>query len=603
MHRGGARVEPEFLRGFNDFLAYRGPDAREVWCAGQVGLGHAMLRTTFEAANERQPASLDERYTITADARLDAREELIAKLSDAGRRFSASLPDSLLILHAYAAWGAECIAHLRGDFAFGIWDAHTKTLFCARDHFGIKPFYYAALGDLFLFSNTLNCVRLHPEVSSELNEAAIGDFLLFGLNYNEATTTFRDVQRLPPAHTLTVSAEGIKLRRYWMPPTDGRIRYRRNSEYVEQFQSLLQAAVRDRLRTDRVGILMSGGLDSPALAATAKELSVKAGGIPEIRSYTTVYEHLIPDDEGIYAREVAEFLGISNCQMPMDHLRPCEGWDSTGVNWPEPVSNPFFLATNAQFSLIAKDSRVVFYGEGPDNLMEFQMWPYAADLKRKGEWKRMLIDVPWYFWRRPFPWRGIRSRVQKFFGTDPYERAFPTWLAPDFARRMNLEARWKECTSDCVTPAKHPIHPKGYASMFLPLWTLMFEQQDPGVTRSLLEFRHPYLDLRLVDFLLALSPFPFFFQKRLVRDAMTGWLPESVRRRPKTPVQSDPVLEHVKKSQSTWEEEVRWNQETLRFINSSALGKLRDKLTSHKVYSGLRPHCLNFWLQAGRKVR
>src|SRR4029077_2251848 len=131
-----------------------------------------------------------------------------------------------------------------------------KQLFCARDHFGIKPFYYVQLEDLFLFSNTLNCLRMHPEVSDELNEAAIGDFLLFGLNYDNATTTFRDIQRLPPAHTMTVSQRGLQIRLYWTPPTDGRIRYAKPKEYVEHFQSLLESAVEDRLRTERVGILL-----------------------------------------------------------------------------------------------------------------------------------------------------------------------------------------------------------------------------------------------------------------------------------------------------------------------------------------------------------
>ena len=91
-------------------------------------------------------------------------------------------PDSELILHAYAAWGEACVQHLRGDFAFAIWDARRKVLFCARDHFGVKPFYYAELDGVFIFSNTLDCVRLHPDVSGELNESAVADFLLFGLH-------------------------------------------------------------------------------------------------------------------------------------------------------------------------------------------------------------------------------------------------------------------------------------------------------------------------------------------------------------------------------------------------------------------------------------
>src|SRR6266851_3857225 len=192
-------------------------------------------------------------YDVADHARLDGRADLIAGLQRAKRVVRPEAPDSELILHAYAAWGTPCVERLLGDFAFAIWDARNKQLFCARDHFGIKPFYYAQQGDLFLFSNTLNCVRMHPEVSGELNDAAIGDFLLFGLNCDNATTSFRDIQRLSPAHSLSISPEGVKIRRYWAPPTDGRIRYSKPEEYVENFQSLLEAAVADRLRTERVG--------------------------------------------------------------------------------------------------------------------------------------------------------------------------------------------------------------------------------------------------------------------------------------------------------------------------------------------------------------
>ena len=159
------------------------------------------------------------------------------------------------------------ISHLRSG------TAGTKTLFCARDHFGIKPFYYADLDDQFLFSSVLDCVRLHPDVSDTLNETAIGDFLLFGLNYDGATTAFRDVRRLLPAHSLTIKKDEFFLKRYWSPPTQGRIRYRDANDYIEQFKILLQAAVKDRVRTDRVGVLLSGGLDSAAVATTARAVS------------------------------------------------------------------------------------------------------------------------------------------------------------------------------------------------------------------------------------------------------------------------------------------------------------------------------------------
>ena len=147
-HRDGAPIERALLQSLVDFLAYRGPDARETWMGASIGLGHALLRTTRESFAERQPAGFEGRYWITADARLDGRGELLAALDLSGSDIGPSIPDSELILQAYAKWGAACVEHLRGDFSFAIWDEPNKHLFCARDQFGIKPFYYASVGSV-----------------------------------------------------------------------------------------------------------------------------------------------------------------------------------------------------------------------------------------------------------------------------------------------------------------------------------------------------------------------------------------------------------------------------------------------------------------------
>src|SRR5262249_41354559 len=162
-------------------------------------------------------------------------------------------------LHSYHVWGEECVKHLIGDFALAIWDAPKRKLFCARDQLGIKPFYYTQVGKCFVFSNTLNCVRLHPGVSDKLNELAIADFLIFGENRDTSSTSFADVRRLPPAHSLTCSAETLRVDRYWSLPTDKEIWYRRKEEYGEHLKELLRCAVADRLRNYRVGVFLSGG--------------------------------------------------------------------------------------------------------------------------------------------------------------------------------------------------------------------------------------------------------------------------------------------------------------------------------------------------------
>jgi asparagine synthase (glutamine-hydrolysing) len=595
--RDGAPVNRPLLESLTRSLSYRGPDACELWTDGFVGLGHTLLRTTYESLTEKQPATLDRKFWITADARIDCRAELTSELAQAGRMVRQAAPDSELILHSYAAWGERCVQHLRGDYAFAIWDAPHKTLFCARDHFGIKPFYYAELDGAFIFSNTLDCMRLHPDVSDELNESAVADFLLFGLNYDDATTTFQDIRRLAPAHILSVSPTGLRTERYWSAPTDGRIRYHRPDDYVEHFQTLMQAAVADRLRISRAGIWLSGGLDSASIAATARELSGKSGGTTDLRAYTAVYDSLISDHEGENARMVAEFLGIPIRCLAMDGLQLFERWDDPAFVFPEPVEDPFAAALFDHHGAVAADCRVVLAGDGGDEVMFFQMWPYTRDLLRRREWRRLFTDVRHFLRVRQFPSKGIRSRAQKMLGARP---AFPAWFEPDLARRLCLEERWAARRTHAW---EHPIVPKAHRSLSTPRWSRLFELADPGLTHSAVEVRYPYLDLRIVNYLLAIPPFPWTFKKHLVRLAMSGHLPESIRQRPKTPLEGDPLMKVLGRPDAAWVDRARWTEQIEHYINLAALPILNKQRDPECASMAVRAHCLNFWLQSATGVR
>ena len=602
LRRDGGLVQRSLIESLTHALAFRGPDAGEVWAAGSVGFGHAMLRTTGESLGERQPASLDGRFWITADARIDCRAELETKLLSAGRKCRRGAPDSELILHAYAAWGEKCVEHLRGDFAFAIWDARERTLFCARDHFGLKPFYYADLGESFFFSNTLSCLRLLPEISEDLNEAAIADFLLFGTNYDLGTTAFLDIRRLPPAHFLEVSPHRLRLERYWSPPVDGRIRYRHGDEYVEHFQVLLQAAVADRLRTSRAGILLSGGIDSSTVAATARGLAASSGGVSDLRAYTITYEALLPDRDGEHARTVADFLRIPIRYLPLDGLQLFERWADPEMTWPEPVEDPFFAGLFDQMRMIAQDCRVALSGEGIDNLMIFEMWAYARHLLQKHEWRRVAIDSVRYLRARSSVWPGIKRRVRAMIQSDFAGRVFPFWIAPDFAKSLNLKERWRECNIVRASPP-HPIVPAAHASLLLPQWSQLFELENAGVTQYPVEVRYPFLDLRIVNYILALPPFPWSFEKTLVRQAMHGHLPEKIRLRKKTPLAGDPLVEKLRQPDAAWLDDSRWSDEIDRYIDRTALPRLTGESNSASVRVDIRALCLNFWLQSTRGVR
>jgi asparagine synthase (glutamine-hydrolysing) len=592
-HRTGVPVEAQRLRAMTSFMAYRGPDGMDVFVADGIGLGHTMLRSTEVVYNDRQPARLGT-FWITADVRLDSRSELVEKLRNANREDIVSdVSDAMLILHAYAVWGRECVEHLRGDFSFGIWDASAKTLFCARDHLGIKPFYYANFGKVFVFSNTLNCLRQHPLVTTELNEAAIGDFLLFGLNLEKSTTTFRDIQRLPPAHSMVVSPDKLELKNYWQPPTEGRIRYARSDEYLERFAELLRSAVEDRLRTDKVGIFLSGGLDSGAIAVTAKEIAGNHGGRPALSSYTMGYDSLIPDDERVYATQVARHLDMPNKYIPLDHVQFFENWEQSRYRFPEPYDDPLSSAALHGFDTIAADCRAALFGEGADNLMYFQMWPYIKELRRTREWGRLVTETAWFLWVRPLPWRGAAQRIKSALAKATGNTRIPQWIAPEFAKRARLEERWADYNKVLFPAKQHMVRPKAHASMLLPQWTNLFEMSDPGVTQATVEVRYPFVDLRLVEYLLAIPMFPWAYKKRLSRKLLADKLPRGVVLRPKTPLSRDPAVAKFRLSAIEWTMTSKLDGRVREFVSASILDNVRSAIRSEEF----RPFCLNLWLK------
>jgi asparagine synthase (glutamine-hydrolysing) len=176
LNRDRAPVDRDVLQRMTHAMIRRGPDAQHIWVNGSVGLGHAALFTTLEAERENQPTTLDGQVWITADARIDEWDHLRSMLSAKGRQIPDTVTDVELILHAYHVWGEDCVDHLIGDFSFAIWDARQQKLFCARDHMGVKPFYYFLSDKLFIFASDVGALLAMPEVPRRLNEARIADF-------------------------------------------------------------------------------------------------------------------------------------------------------------------------------------------------------------------------------------------------------------------------------------------------------------------------------------------------------------------------------------------------------------------------------------------
>ncbi len=591
-----APVDRDVLWRMTNSMSFRGPDARKVWVYGNVGFGHTMLRTTWETETTEQPLTLDGKVWLTADARIDGRAELIGKL-EGKLGTPLQIPkrsDAELILYAYEAWGEKCVEHLIGDFAFAIWDAHKRRLFCARDHLGVRQLYYSHRNGCFVFSNTLNCVRLHPQVSNRLNELAIGDFLLFGVNQDQKTTTFADIQRLPQANTLNLSADGIRLQQYWTPSTTS-VRYKNEGDHIERFQELLRVAVADRLRTPNAGISMSGGLDSPAVAAAAIQTLNQTASRSALSAYCVVYDRVFPDEERKYASLVADALSIPLEFLEGDVINQESNRRTMGVA-PEPFNvEPFYVVSDELLRRISSRSRVALTGwDGDTFLKETPRHSFATSLK-KGNLGLLLRDVLRYvyFQRQPPP-LGIRTKWKRWRDRDWNKGTSPVWLNEDFSRRLCLAERWREVNAE--VPLPHPVRPRAFGGLFSPSWSSLFTRFDAGATLLPLEVRHPLIDLRMVEYLLAIPIIPWLLDKAILRKAMTGILPDEVRLRAKQPLAGDPGLQlrYSKKFRSI--DEFSPVSTILSYVNREAVPRVTEETDSNQLWMNVRPFSLNQWL-------
>jgi asparagine synthase (glutamine-hydrolysing) len=616
----GAPVDRELLSQMTAFLSFRGPDAQEVWVEDNVGFGHAMLRTTWEGETERQPLTLDGKVWLTADARIDGRAQLIAELEVklgrkidlvAARRSSlndhtflsnghdsvARTPnDAELILFAYEAWGEDCVKHLIGDFAFAIWDSRHRRLFCARDHFGVKQFYYAQVGGAFIFSNTLNCLRLHSAISDNLNDVAIGDYLLFGLNQDLGSTAFSDIQRLPQACCLTASNQDIATKRFWSAPANAQTEFSRSADYVERFKDLFFEAVKDRLRTNKVSVSMSGGLDSTSVAAAARDLLPRDIAQSELRGYVVVYDRLIPDEERRFSTLAAEALHMPITYIAADDFLLYEERRPRGLEQPEPfLMNPISAQFNELLGSMALHSRVGLSGWDGDAFMNEPPNAHFAELAKDIKLKRLVTDVCWFVRsRHQLPPVGVRTRLKRLLGTYPPRPFRPQWIEESFAKKTNLPQRWKEFTSE---PSKaHPTRPYAFRMLNSISWAPLFESYDAGCSRLPFEMRHPMIDVRLVEYLLSIPPVPWCLNKEILRNAMDGRLPKAVLDRPKAPLAGYPPLCHVSESRVRFVDNFEPVSILTKFVNLTARPRIAAEKDADRLAVNLRPFALNYWL-------
>jgi asparagine synthase (glutamine-hydrolysing) len=521
------------------------------------------------------------RCWIAGSIRLDARADLLAALSIG----ETSIGDAALCLHAYRRWGDDFVERLSGDFAFVLWDGNKQRLLAVRDQLGIRSLFYARCGTAWYVADSLDWLAARPVLDRRLDEIWIGDFLATGHSLDPTRTVYAEVHRLPPGHCVELYRDRERLRRYWRLSVE-RPLFLRDGEYGERFRALTTQAIRDRAPAGRLGIAMSGGVDSTTLAALSVEALGDAG---RVMARCAHFETLMADDEPRFAAMAAEALGI---ELRLDNADCAYDpqWRERGLRSAEPTTG-IVNAHNEQAITrsMAADAGVWFFGEGPDNALAFERAPYLGWLMRTGQWGSAAVAAWRYLGlklgeREPEEARPIPS------GADAsVPAALPPWLRAEFIERTGLRERahafWFPPAND------HPWHPRAIGSFGTPVWQTLLAGLEADEFDAPLVWRHPYLDLRVLDFLLSVPPVPWARRKLVMREAMAGRLPAPLLSRRKTPLDAKPLHRALHGRQLPLLEST---VELDRWLDLAQLPRQPDQVTLAPL---LAVHALDYWLR------
>ena len=533
----GEPARQDVLEEMAASLRRRAPDGTAYCYRGATGLAHALLRLSPEGKAPPQPYSADGRVWITADCHLYGRAELEESLQRVGSRMAASASDEDLVLEAYRAFGDDFAARLLGDFAIAIWDEPRQRLVLARDHLGVRPFFYARTDKVVAFGTNLDSLLRHPAVGSALDEKFVADFLVFGTASDGQSSVYRQIRRLPAAHTLTFDRSGLRLDRYWSPSRPRLSRPKDEAEYVEEFAGLFERAVESRLPPGNVAIELSGGLDSGAVAAVAAAHADSRSC--KVMGYTNSCVELLPEDEEAqFAAQTATYLGISQKILSAEDYPLFAGADDPDMRTSEPFGTPDLgQARDTVRIMLASGSRILLTGQlGDTNFAGSR--DYYLRLALTGRWPRLISELRAYRMRYDtLAGTGIRSqlrlRVRKLAGKRAGSPEFPGWLNPDFVVGTGIEERWKSFWAQWATLTDLCGH------LQRPWLSSLFESYE--ALDAPVQARHPFADVRLLEFMMEV-PNLYGTGKRLLRNALAGRLPETVLWRPKRALPGDILM-------------------------------------------------------------
>ncbi|HOI41198.1 MAG TPA: lasso peptide isopeptide bond-forming cyclase, partial [Methanobacterium sp.] len=546
--RDGQNVDPAEIKNMNDKLAHRGLDGSRTWCEGSVAFGHQMLHTTQESLHEELPLDDDESgLVITADARIDNRQELSKELNIEDTEV---ISDSYYILKAYEKWGENCPDKLLGDFAFAIWDKNNQKLFCARDHMGIKPFYYRLSDNVFFFATELKTLKYQKEVPLKLNELRIADYLI-SLTQDKEITFYDNIFRLPPASFLNISVNKSDKSCYWNFDPNKETIMGSDEEYALKFLELFTEAVSCRMRSSfPIGFLLSGGLDSSSIVSTARKILEDKNSDRRLETFSLVFDDLIECDEREYINKVISLGNLEPNFCNADNFSPLSEIDEILAKVGEPFNVPnTYLSWEIYQNVEKKDIRILFDGFDGDSTVFYEE-RYALDLFREMNFNKLFKEIKFMakwngitYWEMfilaiifPLTPDFFKNLIQKVLdhlniNLSIIEESTIDIVKNEFIRTTNLENRYQMLYKDPLSKASTNKLRHHFA---ISSGILQHAMEIFDVIAGNFSFNHvyPFFDVRLVEFCLSIpkeQKFSKMWDRIVMRRAMENILPAEIQ--------------------------------------------------------------------------
>ncbi len=543
-------AERSVLEEMNRQIIHRGPDDAGFYLSGNIGIAMRRLSIIDVQSGHQPVTNEDDSVSLVFNGEIYNHQELRQRLEKRGHRYR-SHSDTETIVHLYEEYGQDCVTHLRGMFAFAIWDSRSCTLFVARDRLGIKPLYFMRTGEKFLFASEIKALLAHPRVRAELNRDVLPEYLAFGY-LSGPRTMFTGIEKLLPGHTIEVNESGnIRIQQYWDLPQNAGQKGRQKKYYVDTYRELLEESVSSHLMSDvPLGMFLSGGLDSSAIAALMSKIRKEP-----IETFAVGY-----DEEAYselrHARAVAEHIGSIHHEVRVSSEEffgalPKLNWhEDEPLAWPSSVSL-YFVAR-----LASERVKVVLTGEGSDETLAgyaryaWTIWNSRLDHVYRSalpSWlrKRIREQIGHSGWlgaaarrRLQHTFLGRDTESWSSFYYDNFYSAFsesdqadllirPGQNDPGSAYRDTL-AYWENAKGDLLDRLL-------YTDIKTYLVELCMKQDQMSMAASI-ESRVPFLDHVLVEFAASI---PARFKTRgmsgklVLKSAVKDLLPESIIHRRK----------------------------------------------------------------------